>query len=144
MKKDIFDIKLGESKRFDRAQVFFSISGSSSPTIHKTKTYGVWYTKKKGVKCFYLKHKKDNSNTWYWSIEANHVFTTLEDAKIGVKHHLIKKYEDLLEQRQKDIVRINGLLKDSNNFNVVELEESYMKNTWTIIPKFRKEQSTTS
>jgi len=25
MKKDIFDIKLGESKRFDRAQVFFTI-----------------------------------------------------------------------------------------------------------------------
>ena len=144
MKKDIFDLKLGESKKFDRAQVFFSLSGSSSPTIHKTKTYGVWYTKKHGVKCFYLKHKKDNSRMWYWSIKANLVFATLEDAKIGVKHHLIKKYEDLLEQQQKDIVRISGLLKDSNNFNVVGLEKSYMKNTWNIIPKFRKEQSTTS
>ena len=141
MKKDIFDLRLGESKVFDRAQVFFVISGESSPTITKSKTYGVWYMKKKGVKYFHLKRKKERSRTWYWAIEANHVFSTLEDAKIGVKHKLIKKYEDLLEQRKKDIVRIDGLLKDSNNFNVVDLKPSgYDKNRWISVVKFREEQ----
>jgi len=144
MKKDIFDLRLGESKRFDRAQIFFAIGEGSSPTITKYKTYGVWYTKQFGGKYFYLKSKKDNSSRWSWSVQANCVFTTLEDAKIGVKHRLIKKYEDLLEERQKDIVRISNLLKDSNNFNVVDLKSSYLKNKWTSVVKFRKEQSTTS
>jgi hypothetical protein len=143
MKKDIFDLRLGESKRFDRAQAFFAIGGID--TIAKYKTYGVWYMKKKGVKYFYLKRKKDTSRTWYWSVEANHVFTTLEDAKMGIKHLFIKKYENLLEQRKKDVVRIGGILKDSNNFNVVDLQpSSYDKNRWNAVVKFKEEQPTTS
>ena len=142
MKKDIFDLRLGESKTFDRSQSFFAISKDSFPSIYKAQTYGVWYTKHKGVKCFYLKSKKDNSHTWYWRIQANHVFTTLEDAKIGVKHHLIKKYEDLLEERKKDLVRISNLLKDSNNFNVVDLHSPY-PNTWNVVVKFREGQHLT-
>jgi hypothetical protein len=142
MKKDIFDLKFGESKRFDRPQIFFVISGGVAPNaITKNKTYGVWYTKHKGVKYFYLKSKKDNSSRWSWCIEANRVFTTLEDAKIGVKHHFIKRYEELLKQRKEDLVRISNLLKDSTNFNVVELmPSSYDKNRWTAVPKFREGQ----
>ena len=143
MKKDIFDIKLGESKRFDRPQSFFAIEGIDA--IAKYKTYGVWYTKKKGVKYFYLKSKKENSRTWYWSIKANLVFATLEDAKMGIKHLFIKKYENLLEQRKKDVVRIGGILKDSNNFNVVNLKPSRLyAEGYEVVVKFKEEQPTTS
>ena len=139
MKKDIFDLRLGESKVFDRAQSFYYLYGED---IMLSQTYGVWYTTWKKEKHFFLKNKaKRTSRRWSWSIQANHVFSTLEDAKIGVKHKLIKKYEDLLEQRKKDIVRFDGLLSDPNNFNVIDIKnKSYCKNRWETVIKFREEQ----
>ena len=139
-KKDIFDLRLGENKRFSRPQAFYHLIGDD---IMLSKTYGVWYTTWQKKKCFFLKSKSNvTSNKWTWSIEANRVFSTLEDAKIGVKHALIKKYEGLLEQRKKDIVRINGLLSDPNNFNVVDIKnKSYCKNRWETVIKFKEHLS---
>ena len=136
MKKDIFDLKFGESKKFDKPQSFYHLIGED---IMLSKTYGVWYTTWQKKKCFFLKSKSNvTSNKWSWSIEANHVFTTLEDAKIGLKHKLIKKYEDLLVQRQKDITRIDNLLSNPNNFNVVSIRKvDWDKNRWRPLIKFK-------
>jgi NAD-dependent DNA ligase len=138
-KKDIFDLRLGENKRFSRPQAFYHLIGDD---IMLSQTYGVWYTTWKKKKCFFLKSKSNvTSRRWTWSIEANCVFSTLEDAKIGLKHKLIKKYEDLLEHRKKDITRIDGLLSNPDNFNVVDIiNVSYDKNRWRTLIKFKEEE----
>jgi|TARA_Y100000296_G_scaffold27462_1_gene32102 hypothetical protein len=148
--KDIFNLKRGQSSYFDNPHKFYWIDGRGfSLRICEMETYGVWHTtrlarvsggtKKVRKNVFYLQRKdQKGTRTFGWFKKANEVASTLEEAKALAKASMIVSMQDRIDGARQTIARSEALLKDTSNFDVVDIDVSEIKNGYSgAIVKFK-------
>ena len=142
--KDIFNLKRGQSSYFDNPHKFYWIDGRGfSLRICEMETYGVWHTtrlarvsgstKKVRQNVFYFQRKgQKGTRTFGWYKRANEVVSTLAEAKALAKASMIVKMQDRIDGARKDIARSEALLKDTSNFDIVNIQDiSKMRNGYS-------------
>jgi len=144
--KDIFNLKRGQSSYFDNPHKFYWIDGNGfSIRIREMETYGVWHTtrlviegkvagrtKKVRQSIFYLQRKdQKGTRTFGWFRKANEVVSTLEEAKALAKASMIVSMQDRIDGARQTIARSEALLKDTSNFDVVDIDVSEIKNGYS-------------
>ena len=137
--KDIFNLKRGQSSYFDNPHKFYWIDGHGISTrISEMETYGVWHTTRlarvsgstKIVRqnVFYFQRKgQKGTRTFGWYKRANEVVSTLAEAKALAKASMIVKMQDRIDGARKDIARSEALLKDTSNFDIMNIERQVVK-----------------
>ena len=140
--KDIFNLKRGQSSYFDNPHKFYWIDGNGfSIRIREMETYGVWHTtrlaiegkvagrtKKVRQNIFYLQRKNQKgTRTFGWFRKANEVVSTLEEAKVMAKATMIVSMKDRIDGARQTIARSEALLKDTSNFDIVNIERQVVK-----------------
>ena len=142
--KDIFNLKRCQSSYFDNPHKFYWIDGNGFLIrIREMETYGVWHTtrlarvsgstKKVRKNVFYFQRKgQKGTRTFGWYKRANEVVSTLAEAKALAKASMIVKMQDRIDGARKDIARSEALLKDTSNFDIVNIQDiSKMRNGYS-------------
>lgn len=134
---DLFDLKKGKSKYYDKPQIFYVVrDNSNAPRITIKKTYAVWRRKTKNKVWFQSKYNKGTS-TFDFSYTMDQLANTLEDALRISKIFKIKRSEEnIISYRQRADV-LEEKLKDSNNFSAT-IDEEYLKSWGAASAKFER------
>ena len=137
MKKDIFDLKKGQSKYYDKPQIFYVVRNNSNGLrIAINETYAVWRRKTKNKVWFQSKYNK-GTRTFDFSYTMDQLANTLEDALRISKIFKIKRSEEnIISYRQRADV-LEEKLKDSNNFSAT-IDEEYLKSWGAASAKFER------
>ena len=142
--KDLFDLRKGQHKLFDKPQKFFEIYSTGSFATFKEKiTYGVWHhsriTKGKRINIFHFQseHNKGTRSFDWWSPVTN-VCMTIKDALIIAKAKRIETSKERLVKSER-IIKLNNIyLKDYSNFEPTYEQSDYEKRTKRFNVKFPK------
>ena len=143
--KNIFDLKKGDYKFYDKPQKFYQLYVNGSDVLFEEReTYGVWHRTKlisgKRINIFYFqsKHNKD-TRTFDWYKRVNEVCSTIQEAIIMSKHLRIETAKSRLAKAEKTVKLNKRYLENSNNFEGVCKEQEYHKGLFDItFPKLKE------
>ena len=137
MKKDIFDLKKGQSKYYDKPQIFYVVRNNSNGLrIAINETYAVWRRKTKNKVWFQSKYNK-GTRTFDFSYTMDQLASTISDALIMSKLFKIERSQENVSRFRKQADFHEEKLKDPNNF-IATIDEDYLKKWRATGAKFEK------
>ena len=126
MKKDIFDLKKGQSKYYDKPQIFYVVRNNSNGLrIAINETYAVWRRKTKNKVWFQSKYNK-GTRTFDFSYTMDQLANTIPDALIMAKLLKIQRSQENVSKFREQADFLEEKLKDPNNF-IATIDEDYLR-----------------
>ena len=137
MKKDIFDLKKGQSKYYDKPQIFYVVRNNSNGLrIAINETYAVWRRKTKNKVWFQSKYNK-GTRTFDFSYTMDQLASTISDALLMSKLFKIQRSQEAVSSYRQRASFLEKKLKDPNNF-IATIDEDYLKKWGATGAKFEK------
>ena len=134
---DLFDLKKGEAKYYDKPQIFYVVrNNNSAPRITIKETYAVWRRKTQNKVWFQSKYNK-GTRSFDFSYTMDQLASTISDALIMSKLFKIERSQENVSRFRKQADFLEEKLKDSNNFTA-SIDEDYLKKWGSIGTKFEK------
>lgn len=134
---DLFDLKKGEAKYYDKAQRFYVVrSNASAPRITIKETYAVWRRKTQNKVWFQSKYNK-GTRSFDFSYTMDQLANTIPDALIMAKLFKIERSQENVSKFRKQADILEEKLKDPNNFTA-SIDEDYLKKWGSNSVKFEK------
>tara|TARA_R110002012_G_scaffold314692_2_gene527661 strand:- start:25 stop:444 length:420 start_codon:yes stop_codon:yes gene_type:complete len=123
---DFLDLKKGQSKYYDKPQIFYVVkNNSSAPRIFLKETYAVWRRKTKNKVWFQSKRHK-GTRTFNFSYTMDELANTLADALTLSKLFKIQRSQDAVTSYRRQADLLEEKLKDSNNFTP-SIDQDYLR-----------------
>ena len=134
---DLFDLKKGKSKYYDKPQIFYVVrDNSNAPRITIKKTYAVWRRKTKNKVWFQSKYNK-GTRTFDFSYTMDQLASTISDALLMSKLFKIQRSQEAVSSYRQRASFLEKKLKDPNNF-IATIDEDYLKKWGATGAKFEK------
>ena len=134
---DLFDLKKGQSKYYDKPQIFYVVRDNrNAPRITIKETYAVWRRKTKNKVWFQSKYNK-GTRTFDFSYTMDQLASTISDALIMSKLFKIERSQENVSRFRKQADFLEEKLKDSNNFTA-SIDEEYLKSWGAASAKFER------
>lgn len=123
---DLFDLKKGEAKYYDKAQRFYVVrSNASAPRITIKETYAVWRRKTQNKVWFQSKYNK-GTRSFDFSYTMDQLANSIPDALIMSKLFKIERSQENVDKFRKQADFLEEKLKDPNNFTA-SIDEDYLR-----------------
>jgi len=134
---DLFDLKKGEAKYYDKPQRFYVVrANASAPRITIKETYAVWRRKTQNKVWFQSKYSK-GTRTFDFSYTMDQLANTVDDALTMAKLFKIKRSQENIIKFREQADFLEEKLKDTNNF-IASIDEDYLRKWGSNSVKFEK------
>lgn len=134
---DLFDLKKGEAKYYDKAQRFYVVrANANAPRITIKETYAVWRRKTQNKVWFQSKYSK-GTKTFDFSYTIDQLANTVDDALTMAKLFKIKRSQENIIKFREQANFLEEKLKDPNNF-IASIDEDYLRKWGSNSVKFEK------
>lgn len=134
---DLFDLKKGEAKYYDKPQRFYVVrANASAPRITIKETYAVWRRKTQNKVWFQSKYNR-GTRSFDFSYTMDQLANTIPDALIMAKLFKIERSQENIVKFREQANFLEEKLKDSNNFTA-SIDEDYLKKWGSNSVKFEK------
>ena len=134
---DLFDLKKGEAKYYDKPQRFYVIrNNNSAPRITVKETYAVWRRKTQNKVWFQSRFEK-GTRSFDFSYTMDQLANTIQDALIIAKQLKIQKSQENISKFRERANFLEEKLKDPNNFTA-SIDENYLKKWGSNSVRFEK------
>lgn len=134
---DLFDLKKGEAKYYDKAQRFYVVrANANAPRITIKETYAVWRRKTQNKVWFQSKYSK-GTKTFDFSYTMDQLANTVDDALTMAKLFKIKRSQENIIKFREQADFLEEKLKDPNNF-IASIDEDYLRKWGSNSVKFEK------
>ena len=134
---DLFDLKKGEAKYYDKAQRFYVVrANANAPRITIKETYAVWRRKTQNKVWFQSKYSK-GTKTFDFSYTMDQLANTVDDALTMAKLFKIKRSQENIIKFREQANFLEEKLKDPNNF-IASIDEDYLRKWGSNSVKFEK------
>lgn len=123
---DLFDLKKGEAKYYDKPQRFYVVRNNTNvPRITIKETYAVWRRKTQNKVWFQSKYEK-GTRSFDFSYTIDQLANSIPDALIMSKLFKIGRSQENVDKFRKQADFLEKKLKDPNNFTA-SIDEDYLK-----------------
>jgi hypothetical protein len=123
---DLFDLKKGEAKYYDKPQKFYVVRNNTNvPRITMKETYAVWRRKTQNKVWFQSKYEK-GTRSFDFSYTIDQLANTIPDALIMSKLFKIERSQENVNKFRKQADFLEEKLKDPNNFTA-SIDEDYLR-----------------
>ena len=123
---DLFDLKKGEAKYYDKPQRFYVIRNNTNvPRITIKETYAVWRRKTQNKVWFQSKYEK-GTRSFDFSYTIDQLANSIPDALIMSKLFKIGRSQENVDKFRKQADFLEKKLKDPNNFTA-SIDEDYLR-----------------
>jgi len=123
---DLFDLKKGEAKYYDKPQRFYVVRNNTNvPRITIKETYAVWRRKTQNKVWFQSKYEK-GTRSFDFSYTMDQLANTIPDALIMSKLFKIERSQENVDKFRKQADFLEEKLKDPNNFTA-SIDEDYLR-----------------
>ena len=123
---DLFDLKKGEAKYYDKPQKFYVVRNNTNvPRITMKETYAVWRRKTQNKVWFQSKYEK-GTRSFDFSYTIDQLANTIPDALIMSKLFKIERSQENVNKFRKQADFLEEKLKDPNNF-IASIDEDYLR-----------------
>ena len=123
---DLFDLKKGEAKYYDKPQRFYVIRNNTNvPRITIKETYAVWRRKTQNKVWFQSKYNK-GTRSFDFSYTIDQLANSIPDALIMSKLFKIGRSQENVDKFRKQADFLEKKLKDPNNFTA-SIDEDYLR-----------------
>ena len=123
---DLFDLKKGKSKYYDKPQIFYVVrNNNSAPRITIKETYAVWRRKTQNKVWFQSKYNK-GTRSFDFSYTIDQLANSIPDALIMSKLFKIGRSQENVDKFRKQADFLEEKLKDPNNFTA-SIDEDYLR-----------------
>ena len=123
---DLFDLKKGEAKYYDKPQRFYVVRNNTNvPRITIKETYAVWRRKTQNKVWFQSKYNK-GTRSFDFSYTIDQLANTIPDALIMSKLFKIGRSQENVNKFRKQADFLEEKLKDPNNFTA-SIDEDYVR-----------------
>jgi len=137
MSVDLFDLKKGKSKYYDKPQRFYVVRNNNNvPRITIRETYAVWRRKTKN-KVWFQSERNKGTRTFDFSYTMDQLANTIPDALIMSKLFKIERSQENVDKFRKQADFLEEKLKDPNNF-IASIDEDYLRKWGSNSVKFEK------
>ena len=134
---DLFDLKKGEAKYYDKPQRFYVVrANASAPRITIKETYAVWRRKTQNKVWFQSKYNR-GTRSFDFSYTMDQLANTIPDALIMAKLFKIERSQENIIKFREQANFLEEKLKDPNNFTA-SIDEDYLKKWGSNSVKFEK------
>jgi hypothetical protein len=134
---DLFDLKKGEAKYYDKPQRFYVVrANASAPRITIKETYAVWRRKTQNKVWFQSKYNR-GTRSFDFSYTMDQLANTIPDALIMAKLFKIERSQENIIKFREQADFLEEKLKDTNNF-IASIDEDYLKKWGSNSVKFEK------
>lgn len=134
---DLFDLKKGESKYYDKPQRFYVVRNNTNvPRITIKETYAVWRRKTQNKIWFQSKYSY-GTRSFDFSYTIDQLANSIPDALIMSKLFKIERSQENVDKFRKQADFLEKKLKDSNNF-IASIDEDYLRKWGSNSVKFEK------
>ena len=134
---DLFDLKKGEAKYYDKPQRFYVVRNNNNvPRITIKETYAVWRRKTQNKVWFQSKYEK-GTRSFDFSYTMDQLANTIPDALIMSKLFKIERSQENVDKFRKQADFLEEKLKDPNNFTA-SIDEDYLRKWGSNSVKFEK------
>ena len=134
---DLFDLKKGEAKYYDKPQKFYVVRNNTNvPRITIKETYAVWRRKTQNKVWFQSKYNK-GTRSFDFSYTIDQLANSIPDALIMSKLFKIGRSQENVDKFRKQADFLEKKLKDSNNFTA-SIDEDYLRKWGSNSVKFEK------
>ena len=134
---DLFDLKKGEAKYYDKPQKFYVVRNNTNvPRITMKETYAVWRRKTQNKVWFQSKYSK-GTRTFDFSYTMDQLANTVDDALTMAKLFKIKRSQENIIKFREQADFLEEKLKDPNNF-IASIDEDYLRKWGSNSVKFEK------
>jgi hypothetical protein len=123
---DLFDLKKGEAKYYDKPQRFYVVRNNTNvPRITIKETYAVWRRKTQNKVWFQSKYEK-GTRSFDFSYTIDQLANSIPDALIMSKLFKIGRSQENVDKFRKQADFLEKKLKDPNNFTA-SIDEDYLR-----------------
>jgi len=123
---DLFDLKKGEAKYYDKPQRFYVVRNNTNvPRITIKETYAVWRRKTQNKVWFQSKYNK-GTRSFDFSYTIDQLANSIPDALIMSKLFKIGRSQENVDKFRKQADFLEEKLKDPNNFTA-SIDEDYLR-----------------
>jgi len=123
---DLFDLKKGEAKYYDKPQKFYVVRNNTNvPRITMKETYAVWRRKTQNKVWFQSKYEK-GTRSFDFSYTIDQLANSIPDALIMSKLFKIGRSQENVDKFRKQADFLEEKLKDPNNFTA-SIDEDYLR-----------------
>jgi len=123
---DLFDLKKGEAKYYDKPQRFYVVRNNTNvPRITMKETYAVWRRKTQNKVWFQSKYNK-GTRSFDFSYTIDQLANSIPDALIMSKLFKIGRSQENVDKFRKQADFLEKKLKDPNNFTA-SIDEDYLR-----------------
>ena len=123
---DLFDLKKGEAKYYDKPQKFYVVRNNTNvPRITIKETYAVWRRKTQNKVWFQSKYNK-GTRSFDFSYTIDQLANSIPDALIMSKLFKIGRSQENVDKFRKQADFLEKKLKDPNNFTA-SIDEDYLR-----------------
>ena len=134
---DLFDLKKGEAKYYDKPQRFYVVRNNTNvPRITIKETYAVWRRKTQNKVWFQSKYEK-GTRSFDFSYTIDQLANSIPDALIMSKLFKIGRSQENVDKFRKQADFLEEKLKDPNNFTA-SIDEDYLRKWGSNSVKFEK------
>ena len=134
---DLFDLKKGEAKYYDKPQRFYVVRNNNNvPRITIKETYAVWRRKTQNKVWFQSKYEK-GTRSFDFSYTIDQLANSIPDALIMSKLFKIGRSQENVDKFRKQADFLEEKLKDPNNFTA-SIDEDYLRKWGSNSVKFEK------
>ena len=134
---DLFDLKKGEAKYYEKPQRFYVVRNNNNvPRITIKETYAVWRRKTQNKVWFQSKYEK-GTRSFDFSYTMDQLANTIPDALIMSKLFKIERSQENVDKFRKQANFLEEKLKDPNNFTA-SIDEDYLRKWGSNSVKFEK------
>jgi|GEM_PF-6613581 len=134
---DLFDLKKGEAKYYDKPQRFYVVRNNNNvPRITIKETYAVWRRKTQNKVWFQSKYEK-GTRSFDFSYTIDQLANSIPDALIMSKLFKIERSQENVDKFRKQADFLEEKLKDPNNFTA-SIDEDYLRKWGSNSVKFEK------
>ena len=134
---DLFDLKKGEAKYYDKPQRFYVVRNNNNvPRITIKETYAVWRRKTQNKVWFQSKYEK-GTRSFDFSYTIDQLANSIPDALIMSKLFKIERSQENINKFRKQADFLEEKLKDPNNFTA-SIDEDYLRKWGSNSVKFEK------
>jgi len=134
---DLFDLKKGEAKYYDKPQRFYVVRNNTNvPRITIKETYAVWRRKTQNKVWFQSKYNK-GTRSFDFSYTIDQLANSIPDALIMSKLFKIGRSQENVDKFRKQADFLEEKLKDPNNFTA-SIDEDYLRKWGSNSVKFEK------
>ena len=123
---DLFDLKKGEAKYYDKPQRFYVVRNNTNvPRITIKETYAVWRRKTQNKVWFQSKYNK-GTRSFDFSYTMDQLANSIPDALIMSKLFKIERSQENVDKFRKQADFLEEKLKDPNNFTA-SIDDDYLR-----------------